>query len=544
MTNHLNNNENNNMRIIAFGLDAVDPDLVDRWSKEGYLPVISSLRESGSWGKLMSNTEISSGTTWASLNTGNSAAKHGMGFYHRQLKTGSYEIVKKYADQVGRNPFWKILGEMGKRILVFDIPVTYPIESARGIQIIGWGEEGLNWEQSSLPPEIMNEIFLKFGKHPLDGWYQKVVKSVKEWKELKGKLIEGVKTRTTIAKWLLEKELSDFALIGFAEPHWAGHYFWHLMDETNPRFDPDAAKECGTTLLEVYMEVDRSIGQLLDCCPNYTTFIFSNTGIGPNYSGQHLIPEILKRLGMTDNRPHNKGNNVFRKVLPAHRWGPYTVKKVEKIVSADIIEKVKKIIPSKLWDKWTRRFLTVGNNWKTSKTFTVPADFTGAIRINLKGREPNGLVEISEYDSICEELIRECKSLINPLTGQNAVTEVIKVRDKYKGEFIDDLPDLIVKWEGSSPITSLTSERIGTVSGSLPDNRSGAHKTYGLLIAKGERIKNVHDFKDGNIEDIAPTILYLFGAAIPDDIDGKILIEVITEDFQIENPIKMINGKV
>jgi predicted AlkP superfamily phosphohydrolase/phosphomutase len=121
---------------------------------------------------------------------------------------------------------------------------------------LGWGAEA-NFKQSSHPSGLLKEIFSKFGHHPLEGWYQKVINDLNEWKELQKKLLEGVRIRTSIVKWLLKKEPWDFFLIGFAETHWAGHYFWHLIDESNPGFNPDIAKVCGDAILEVYKEVDR-----------------------------------------------------------------------------------------------------------------------------------------------------------------------------------------------------------------------------------------------------------------------------------------------
>jgi predicted AlkP superfamily phosphohydrolase/phosphomutase len=541
----MNTNNNRSKQVIAIGLEAADPDLLDQWRSEGHLPVIDSLIKKGSWRKLMSNTEISSGATWASLITGVSAAKHGMGFYHRQLKTGSYEIVKKYADEIGRNPFWFQLNKSGKKSVVFDIPTSYPVKDFNGIQIIGWGAEGLNWHQASEPKNIIKEIISKFGKHPLEGWYQKIINNLDEWKKLRNDLLEGVEKRTSIIKWLYEKDQWDFFLVGFAEMHWGGHYFWHLMDEKNPNYNSEFAKECGTTILDIYKAVDKSIAEIIKNSPDATILIFSNTGIGPNYSGQHLIPEILEKLGMSGNGSNGKNHKkVPSFISPAKLWGPYAIKKVETIVSANVIEKVKNIIPERFWDKWTRRFLTLGNNWKTSKAFTVPTDFTGSIRFNLKGREPNGVVDPSEYNSLCEEISYELKALVNPDTGKHPVTEVVRVREKYSGEYLDDLPDLVVKWDGEDPITSLTSPRVGTVSGILPDKRTGAHKTYGFLIANGENIKQNDDTETKDIEDIAPTILYLLGAKIPEDLDGKVLFEIIEENFSENNPVEKVPGKI
>ena len=520
--------EKNKKQIISIGLEAAEIDLILKWTKEGYLPTIANLMETGAWRRLMSTTEISSGATWASINTGVSPAKHGMGFYHRQIKNGSYQIVKKYADEIGYPLFWEKLSDAKKRAAVLDIPVIYPVKNFNGAQLIGWGAEGLNFKQSSSPPELLREIFSKFGHHPLEGWYQKVIEDVNEWRGLKQKLIEGVRIRTSIVKWILEKEPWDFFLAGFAEMHWVGHYFWHLIDKTNPRYNSDIAQACGNAILEVYREVDNSINEIIELYPEATFLIFSNTGMGPNYSGQHLIPEILNRIGLLGIGKNQNGKSLSDRIFPAKRWGPYAIKKVEEIVSAETIERVKKVIPKKLWDNWTRKFLTMGNNWKLSKVFQVPSDFSGTLRINLKGREPEGIISPGkEYDEVCSEIENAFMELVNPDTGKNAVKEVIKVRDRYNGKYINDLPDVIIKWEGESPINSLYSPRIGTVTGELPDKRSGAHMTYGFIIANGKNIKPLAELEERNIMDIAPTILHFFDVPVPNDMDGEVLKDMI-----------------
>src|SRR6186997_3380276 len=162
-------------KTVDIGLEAADPVLLEKWCAEGELPNFGRLMAGGSYRKLHSSTSISSGATWPSITTGTSPAKHGMGFYHRQLKTGTYRLVKKYADEVRPDFFWKQMSDAGRRVAVFDIPVVYPLRDFNGAQIIGWGAEGLNWPQSSQPAGLLPEIFRKFGRHPLDGWYQKII---------------------------------------------------------------------------------------------------------------------------------------------------------------------------------------------------------------------------------------------------------------------------------------------------------------------------------------------------------------------------------
>jgi len=511
--------------ILAIGLEAADPVLLEKWSAAGELPNLGRLMSEGSYRKLHSPTAISSGATWPSITTGRSPAHHGMAFYHRQLRTGTYRIVKKYADEVGGEFYWKQLSAAGERVAVFDIPVIHPLPEFNGVQIIGWGAEGLNWPQGSEPANVFPEIVQRFGRHPLEGWYQNEIEDLREWKALLDKLREGTRTRTRIASWLLQRQPWDHFLVGYAESHWVGHYFSHLLDEANPRYDAEVARVCGGAILDIYREIDRGIGELTRLCPDSTTLVFSNTGMGMNYSGLHLVPEILQRLGMHDTRSRS-GTNSARGAK--NRWGAYAIKTVESLVSAKNIERVRKLVPYKLWDHYTRIFLNLGNGWRHSKAFTVPSDFTGAIRINLKGREPHGTVTPGEdYDRLCEQLTAEFLALVNTATGQRAVKEVIKLRERYQGPNSEELPDLLVQWEGTQPIDSLSSPSIGTVTGLLPDKRSGAHQTHGFLIASGNRIRATAGLNVADIVDIAPTILHLHGVSIPECMEGRVLTDML-----------------
>ena len=59
----------------------------------------------------------------------------------------------------------------------------------------------------------------------------------------------------------------------------------------------------------------------------------------------------------------------------------------------------------------------------------------------------------------------------------------------------------------------------------------------GILFAKGRHIRKGIEIQEANIVDLAPTILYLKGNKIPEDMDGRVLKEIITEEFLSENEI-------
>lgn len=530
----------NGKPIIAIGLDGADHNLIQRWCDEGFLPTISSLMKQGCWGILDSTGDVSSGSVWSTFMTSVSPAKHGVFYGHRELKKGTYRIHKKYADEIKGKPFWYWLSNAGKRIAIFDIPHTYPIDGLNGFQIVAWGAFAPNWKISSSPPELINEILLRFGKHPLSGWYERRLNTINEYEEFCERLYTGIEKRGEISSYLLQKEPWDFFLMAFSEAHWAGHLLWHLIDDNHPSNKTRITNSFKNAIRDIYIAIDSTISKLIGVIPDATLLIFSLDGMGPNYSGKHLLPEVLKRMGIMGKPQQKTQPRLFSSTLkkldhliPARRWGLDSVKKVERVVPTNLIEIAKNMVPEDFWDYWTSRFLYANNDWRFSKAFCVPNEFHGTIRINLRGREPNGVVEQgTEYDKLSQVLIGDLSSLINLDTGESAVSEVIRVDEVYQGENIWELPDLIVKWVGDAPIRALYSPKIGTVTGKSPDARTGAHRPDGFIIFYGSNVFKGKTIERANIMDIGPTVLNLFGQSMPNEIDGRVLTDVFDVKFK------------
>jgi predicted AlkP superfamily phosphohydrolase/phosphomutase len=187
------------------------------------------------------------------------------------------------------------------------------------------------------------------------------------------------------------------------------------------------------------------------------------------------------------------------------------------------IEFGKKIVPKETWHKMKCHLMNLGNDWHSSRAFCFPSDFNGAIRINLKGREPNGLINPEEYETFCGSLANDLQQLINAETGSKAISEILFVHKTHKGEFLDQLPDLVLKWAGNEPIRKVYSPKIGTVSGENFHERSGAHRPYGFFIASGDKITKGKSIDNGTIMDIPPTIFNIMDEPIPEEMDGKVL---------------------
>ena len=526
-------------QVIAVGFEAIEPKLLERWCAEGHLPNFSRIMDEGIYRRMKSTAEISSGSTWSTINCGVSPGKHGMGFCHREFKSGTYEVRKKRADEVGRLPFWKLLSDNGKSIFTLDVPETRTY-GLNGVELVGWGLEYEAWHAESTPSDLIGNIKNKYGKHPLEGWYQTRPKTVKEWKWVVDSVLDATRTRTEIIKEMLRSQHFDFAMPVYAETHFAGHLFWHFTDPGHYDYDPALVEALGDPVFECYKLCDDALGEFREMFPDATFLTFSNTGMGPNYSARHFVGEIIEKLELrakTGTSGSTGTKSLIRYIIPA--GDVFGVERFEKIFGTGNINRLKKVIPESTWDKWTRRFLAAGNDWKDSLVFDIPGDNTGTLRVNLKGREPNGIVEPGEeYDSLLDRVEAELLQIVDMDMNEPAVEEVVRVREKYKGdENIEDLPDLLIRWKPGSLMRRMKSPSIGVIERDhLPDKRTGAHADFGFFSACGPGIV-VHDepLQPAENWDVAPTVFALFGQSCPADFDGTAMYDILTG---IEAPVQ------
>jgi predicted AlkP superfamily phosphohydrolase/phosphomutase len=107
------------------------------------------------------------------------------------------------------------------------------------------------------------------------------------------------------------------------------------------------------------------------------------------------------------------------------------------------------------------------------------------------------------------------------------VRKVVVARRLYGDSLHPNIPDLLVDFEtDAGPIETVHSPRAGMISvpvrtPSLP--RSGDHTRHSRLFVSGPGVEAAPPARDGNVVDIAPTILALLGVEAPSTYDGRAL---------------------
>src|SRR4029077_14027371 len=116
---------------------------------------------------------------------------------------------------------------------------------------------------------------------------------------------------------------------------------------------------------------------------------------------------------------------------------------------------------------------------------------------------------------------------VNLDTGRPLVRRVLRTSDLYKGDGVQDLPDLLVEWERDSPISRIQSPKTGVIEEVFPGKRTGDHKPEGLLFARGPGIVPRRLDRPVEVTQLAPTIASLLGVQLSKP-DSEPVAELIT----------------
>lgn len=543
--------------VIAIGLDAADPALMETWMAEGHLPNLSKLRQQGAYGHLTNLEYYKAETPWTTFLTGCMPPKTG---YWAPVKffEGTYKAdeIEAY-DFSEYQPFYALGNDY--RVAVFDMPQTVLSEQANGPQVLAWGAHSPQTPSHSQPADLLSELNSSYGKHPAlhrdhGDWWDGAYLN-----RLHRTLKTGLERRIAICQDWLQQERWDLFLTVLGETHSAGHDFWYLSQADHPLhgLGPAASQFTTDPMLDVFKEADRAVGEILTAAPDDAYIVvFAAHGSGNNVTdvaSMLFLPEFLYRFsfpGTVMLAPGQAGAPVPPQVTTPRRK-TWTGEIWERKYDPNPIKRfLRHNLPSKFHhylDQWLGRpaldlvspqqlqqegqalfwqpTMWYSHLWPQMKAFAIPSFSEGYIRINLQGRDPKGVVSPEDYDAVCDELTQQLYQLKNARTGTAIVKQVIRTRQSA-ADRDPKLPDadLVLTWheEPADVVDHPTLGRIGPV----PYRRTGSHRARGFVAIQGPGIEANSSLPTGHAVDLAPTILNLMGAPLPEYFDGKPLLEV------------------
>lgn len=468
----------------------MEPTIALRLAASGRMPVLAELLEKSTWGPLQNADGLVVGSVWPSFATGTNPGTHGM-YCFRQFVNGEYRIRRFDPYDVQADPFWDVLGRAGRRCAVIDVPLSRPSKDILGTQVVDWGSHDRMLDQTVVGTEA-ERIVGTHDAHPIETKCDAFANDGR-WDELRSALRTGTARRADLARKVMASGSWDVFTVVFAESHCAGHQFWAMHEPTDARHDPALVARLRSDPLEdVYAACDEALGTVLAGAGEDTAvLVVLSHGIGSHHDADHLIGTVLERLGDAI-RPRPR----VRRLRESMRRGLRRAGGLVSQLDGTVVDA-------------SRALWKVPNN-----------ELFAGVRVNLAGREPRGFVRPGDdYEGLLDDLTTELLTLRTTDDDRPAVQRVLRSDELYPGRNRDALPDLLIDWNRSKPITGLTSPTVGTVTGTYDGVRSGDHRPTGLVLGTWPGV-DAGQRAAVAMTDLAPTITGAVGVGMP-DADGS-----------------------
>jgi len=514
----------NRKKTLILSIDSGCWPYLDPVLAAGRMPNVARLIASGVRGVLESTMPPVTPVAFSSFITGTNPGKHGVFDWAVRLADGSTQPASA---SVRRGiPFWHYLNQVGVRVGVFNIPVTYPPQPIQGFLVPGITVPK-KAHNLTFPAEVLAWIQERYGSYRVDVPH--------------ALLNEGVESYS--AAWIRYEELQTDAALTLMDQYKADvlAFNYASLDRIN-HFSP--TQEHLETMLA---NVDAQIGRFADRYPEANFVLMSDHGsrrikcafllgkwLAQNgyavYGGKSLdiprheinfaLARYFQARGMT-----GAGERVLRNLLQGVLT--FTPPAMRRPVWRSMYDSV----PETLEYRFTERL-----NWVHTKVFAKSN--SGPLFINVAGISSNGRVREGEYEALRDDLIRDLLSVKDPMTGEQVFSQVYRREELYHGPRVAQAPDIIADYYDSA-CDLIVDNDPGSFCFVNRINRFGDHVRDGLFVLSGpDFVNDAGSDHRASITDLPATLLHLYGVPIPQDFDGCPLEEFLLPEFRQQNPIR------
>lgn len=458
-------------KVAVIGLDCAEPSLMfEQWID--HLPNIRRLMSTGTYGELTSSMPPITVPAWSCMTASKDPGTLGIyGFRNRADHT--YEKLMIATSLAVKEPrIWDILGAKGKQSIIVGVPGTYPItRTISGNMITSFltpntTDPKINWTS---PPSLKNEINKIVGEYMVDvpGFRT----DNKKW--LLEQIYLMTERRFKTVRYLLKSKPWDLFFMVEMGVDRIHHGFWSCMDESHHAHVP--GNEFKNAIFEYYQYIDDQIGQTLDVLDLDTTAIW----IVSDHGAKSMVGGCLFNQWLI-----NEGFLHFKEPVQSNQ--KFDVKDVD-------------------WSKT----LAWGEG-----------GYYGRLFINVEGREPNGQVKPSDYETIRNQLKDKIEAMVDH-HGELMGNKCYKPQEIYK-KVNRIAPDLIVifgdlRWRSVGVVGSDSIYTFKNDTG--PDDAN--HAQQGMYLFSHPSLPAKGRVDGPTLYDVTPTILTQLGMDVPADMRGK-----------------------
>src|SRR5450432_841820 len=456
------------MKICILGLDCAAPEVV---FGDERLVNIRRLMDMGVYGRLESVIPPITVPAWMCMCTSQDPGSLGVYGFRNRVDHSYEKLGFANSASIKALAMWDQLAREGKRSIIVGVPPNYPPRKINGISIGCFLTPDTTKNDFTHPASFKAKINELVGEYPVD--VKDFRTDRKDW--LKEEIFRMSEKQWKVVHWLLKEQEWDyfhFVDIGLDRMH---HGFWNYFDKKHVQYEPGNPYE--NAIPEYYLWLDQQIGKALELLDQDTVVLLVSNHGAHRLDGGVAINEWLIREGL----------------LVLHEY-PAVVTPFGKL----------------------------NVNWSKTRVWSE-GGYYARVFFNVQGREPQGLIPVSEYDAFQNEMKSRLERLADD-KGQPMHSLVFKPKELYKN-VRNVAPDLMVHFGG------LYWRSIGSVGHGaihVQESETGLDgcnpAQYGMFVLAAPNLPLSGEYEGARLLDIAPTLLNLAGYETPETMQGRSLV--------------------
>jgi len=499
-------------RTVLVGLDGATFSILDSLMESGVMPFLKKFVARGVRGDLRSTIPHVSPVAWTSCMTGRSPGSHGIfDFIRAEERNGGMHFTLYNSRDIKCETIWSMISRQRMRVTLLNFMLTFP-----ALPISGYVVPGLvSWrhlKQAIQPPELYEKLKLipelsykelawdfelekkvlqRIGQEEYERWIRFHIRRERHWFE--------------IARYLMKVDPCEITAIVFDGIDKLQHICWRFLDpELAPSSPSPYEQKISDLCLEYFAKLDGYLAEIVRLAgPDANIFFVSDHGFGPT-------------------------SEIFRVNVWLHDQGYLTWR-----TPGNLDEATKQ--------SWERRqksnFALL--DWNKTKAYARTPSSNGVYIRKACAPHQSGVSD-DEYETFRKKLTDELYGILDPKTGERIVKRVWTREEAFSGSQMHQAPDLTLNLRDDGFVS------IKDISPAL-DSRpeiSGTHTPDGIILAAGPSIRRGVTADYRSIIDIASTLLYSLGLEIPEDLEGRVPVEIFQPAWVQANPVRTVKTSV
>jgi predicted AlkP superfamily phosphohydrolase/phosphomutase len=460
----------------------------------GELPTLAGMIDRGAYGDCLSTVPSHSWCAWPSFMTGLNPAGHGV-FDILEHRPGVSKRLPITFRSIKAPTIFEDFTRAGKTSLALNIPLTFPVPEIDG-KVIAGGV--LPASRSYTHPVELQEELDAVAPFPVNGMSWTTFRNrpeafLEECSEITAK-------RQKTFEYLLDNTEWDFGVLVYVSTDRIQHCLMEYISPDHPEYERLKDSPVAAQTRAIYRQLDDGLAQLLKRTTDDDLVMFMSDHGHQPCTRTCTMDRILKHLGFLE---FGAGSFAFNLI----RWGPgrriarrlYDMFKLHGKIS----------IPASPVD------------WSKTRAYTSVVSTGEGVSVNLKGREPNGIVPESDYEKVRDEVAAALDAFRDPGTGDPPIRKIYRKEEVLKGRFLDTAPDLLLV---PAPGYSLTHARTMVEDA---DWLSGDHRLEGVLVATGPEVSRGPLSESVELIDLGPSAMAGLGVPTAVPRDGKVISQLV-----------------